>query len=166
MKGQSTIEYITTYGWAILVLTLVLSVIFFSGVFKPDFFISEKCELGTNMPCRAVVYNAGAETKISLDILNSFPYKVEISSVAVTMSDGSAAFADFVPNKFVESGLKANYTATLSKKLGDNDLKSFSMNVTYKSCAPEFGNDANGNAICGEDHLISGRIVAKVIPSD
>lgn len=34
-RGQSAMEYLMTYGWAILVIVLVLAVLFYLGVFTP-----------------------------------------------------------------------------------------------------------------------------------
>jgi len=35
MKGQTALEYLITYGWAILVILVVLAVLWYYGVFNP-----------------------------------------------------------------------------------------------------------------------------------
>jgi len=49
MKGQAAMEYLTTYGWAILVVVLVLVALAWMGVFRPQERIQERCSfpLGT-----------------------------------------------------------------------------------------------------------------------
>ena len=35
-KGQSTLEYLITYGWAILIIVVIASVLWYFGVFNPS----------------------------------------------------------------------------------------------------------------------------------
>lgn len=35
MKGQTALEYLITYGWAILVILVVLAVLWYYGIFNP-----------------------------------------------------------------------------------------------------------------------------------
>jgi len=36
LKGQTALEYLITYGWAILVILVVLAVLWYYGVFNPS----------------------------------------------------------------------------------------------------------------------------------
>jgi len=36
LKGQTALEYLITYGWAILVILVVLAVLWYYGVFNPN----------------------------------------------------------------------------------------------------------------------------------
>ena len=49
MRGQATIEYLMTYGWAILALIIVLGVLVFSGLLSPTYLISEECNFGVKV---------------------------------------------------------------------------------------------------------------------
>jgi len=164
-KGQSMVEYLTTYGWAVFVLVLVIGILMYGGFFRSDFFINEKCELGSNIPCKAVVFNdkTAKQTKITAEILNGFSYAIEITSLNVSTAEGlQFDFNQNLPQK-VESGEKFDFIGTLKggRQLDDNALKQFTISVTYKSCAPELGEDCSG-----DPHVINGRIIAKVVPSD
>jgi len=157
------VEYLTTYGWAIFVLVLVIGILMYGGFFRSDFFINEKCELGSNIPCKAVVFNdkTAKQTKITVEILNAFSYAIEISSLNVSTAEGlQFDFNQNLPKK-IESGEKFDFIGTLKgRQFDDNALKQFTISVTYKACAPEFGGD------CGDPHVMNGRIIAKVVPSD
>lgn len=162
MKGQSAVEYITTYGWALVALVIVIAAIMGSGIFSPDFFITEKCELGTNIPCQAAVYNSGGETRIAIELLNGFPYEIKIRSLDVAFSDGSDSFSGFRSDVSLSSGDTETFEGRLSgSTLEDNEIKQLNARVVYVSCAPELGDTCSTT-----EHTITGRIVAKVIPSD
>ncbi len=166
LKGQSMVEYFTTYGWAIFVLAVILSILLYGGFFRPDFFISEKCEIGSNMPCKAAVYNDGQSdrTKISVEVLNAFSYAVEITSFEVTAADGAAfVFSNENLPKKIESGDRLALGGALprDKKFDDNALKQLTVRLGYRSCAPELGQNCEG-----DEHTMTGRIIAKVVPSD
>jgi len=50
-KGQSAIEFIMTYGWALVVLLLVISSLWFTfGGHK--MFVTEKCMMGPGFLCK------------------------------------------------------------------------------------------------------------------
>jgi hypothetical protein len=165
MKGQSAVEYITTYGWAIFALIIVVGIIMASGMFTPNFFISESCNLGSNFNCRSAVYNSNAASSslISFELLNSFAYQVQITDITITTTDGSANFALSPSTPLsIESGAKVTFQGPFSgKRLSDNEVKQFNVLVTYRSCAPELGTGCSGDI-----HTVSGRIIAKVIPAD
>src|SRR3989344_9482734 len=40
-KGQAAMEFLMTYGWAILIILIAIGALYFMGVFSPQ--ISEKC---------------------------------------------------------------------------------------------------------------------------
>ena len=39
MKGQTAIEYLMTYGWAILIILIVAGVLAYYGIFAPSSFL-------------------------------------------------------------------------------------------------------------------------------
>lgn len=48
---QSAIEYLTTYGWAILMMGIVLSVFVYLGVFNVGTFVNSQCLLQADFSC-------------------------------------------------------------------------------------------------------------------
>jgi hypothetical protein len=160
MKGQAAIEYITTYGWAILVLLIVITVLVSSGILSPSYLVSEECSFGTSLGCNFALFNDGGATRLSIDIHNGFPYKIKVKKLEMQTQDGFQQFGSFGPEVELESGAKATFTATLSgDPVQENVVKRFSGNLTYVSCAPELGPDCSTL-----EHTLTGRVVAKVIP--
>ena len=50
-RGQATLEYLTTYGWVILLVIVGLGVISYMGILSPQKMIPERCSFGTQLSC-------------------------------------------------------------------------------------------------------------------
>ncbi|MEW6723116.1 MAG: hypothetical protein AB1324_07670 [Candidatus Micrarchaeota archaeon] len=159
MKGQAAVEYLMTYGWAILVLLIVVAALFSTGVMTPNYLVSEECSFGNNLRCVASVFNEGGNTRIILTVYNGFPYKISVDEVSLQTADGSQQFLGFGGGLNISSGANQTFEASLGgPALAEGSVKRFAGNITYVSCAPELG------ANCSENqHMVSGRVTAKVI---
>ena len=47
-KGQAAMEFLMTYGWAILIVTIVVSFLNYYGSVNPDLFRVSKCNIKGN----------------------------------------------------------------------------------------------------------------------
>lgn len=161
-KGQSAVEYVTTYGWAIFALVFVIAVLFGSGMLSSNFFIQEKCELGANMPCRLAMYNdASGQTKVSFEMLNGFAYPIKITKVELLLPEEKVTATGLKDNLAMDSGANASLQGVFPTKVADNSLKQLTITVTYVSCAPELGG-CTDPAI--SSHTVTGTSIARVIP--
>jgi len=50
-KGQAAMEFLMTYGWAILVVLAAIGALSYFGVLKPQQFLPEQCVLVPGMAC-------------------------------------------------------------------------------------------------------------------
>jgi hypothetical protein len=50
-KAQSVLEFLTTYGWAILILIIVLAVLYVLGIFNPSVYAPNTCTLPSQLNC-------------------------------------------------------------------------------------------------------------------
>ena len=50
-SGQAAIEFMFTYGWAIIAAILVIGVLAAFGVFSPANYLPETCTIGSGMYC-------------------------------------------------------------------------------------------------------------------
>lgn len=160
MKGQSAVEYVMTYGWAILALIIVLGVILWSGALSPTYLISEECTLGSNLPCSFILYNEGGETRLSMIIYNGFSYKINIEDIEVYDTSEDVYFSDEPSVGTIESGDSTSFTVDYPGELPADSFKKFVVRVTYASCAPELLEP--GEECSSSQHTISGRITGRV----
>ncbi len=56
-KAQSAMEYLMTYGWAILIIAVVLGALFSLGVFSGSSLLGNACIAGSGFLCQSPVYN-------------------------------------------------------------------------------------------------------------
>ncbi|NYZ75972.1 hypothetical protein H0N98_01850 [Candidatus Micrarchaeota archaeon] len=161
-KGQAAVEYLTTYGWAILILLIVLAVLFSSGILSPSYLISEECTFGNSLGCNFALFNdnINGPTKLNLDIHNGFAYKINITKVELMTQDGTQNFNGFATGVVLDSGETGSFQGTLEgSPVKEGTVKRFVGSITYVSCATELGPD------CSDvEHTLTGRIVGKVIP--
>ncbi len=58
MKAQSAMEYLMTYGWAILIIAVVLAALFELGVFNGSNLAPQACIAEAGFQCTNLVYNS------------------------------------------------------------------------------------------------------------
>ena len=79
-KGQAAMEFLMTYGWAILAAIVVIGVLAYFGVFSPSTYVPNQCIVSAPFGC---VAGTAAATGVDLEIRNCAGESVTVSSVAV-----------------------------------------------------------------------------------
>src|SRR3989338_8439139 len=51
-KGQAALEFLMTYGWAILVVLIVIGALAYFGILNPSILLPEKCTLQMGLYCK------------------------------------------------------------------------------------------------------------------
>ena len=68
-KGQAAMEFLMTYGWAILAAIIVIGVLAYFGVFSPGKYAPNTCVVSAPFYCNA--YNAIAASGVTIEIKNN-----------------------------------------------------------------------------------------------
>ena len=79
-KGQTAMEYLMTYGWAILIIMVVLAVLFYLGVLSPQ--VPSQCTFPAGITC--VTYKLMTNGTLRLDIGQGTGHTIEIHGVVCT----------------------------------------------------------------------------------
>ena len=79
-KGQAAMEFLMTYGWAILVVLAAIAALAYFGVLSPEKFLPEKCILEPGLACIA---HKVEPTQTTLVITNSKGNTVIVNSITV-----------------------------------------------------------------------------------
>ncbi len=82
-KAQAAMEFLMTYGWAILVVLAAIGALAYFGVFTPSSFISPRCTIEPGFDCKHKV----TPTEISLIITNG--KGVDLSQLNITAQDNA-----------------------------------------------------------------------------
>ncbi len=141
-KGQAAMEFLMTYGWAILIALIAVGALYYMNV-KPKNIVQESCIIGSN-PCDATLTKAGA---LNIVYTNGLGKSINITDVNVT---GDATCSDATPH-VVASGEKITLSlsgCTPNKPAGD--IASLNVAMQYKDMES------------GLTHPLSGQVTVKI----
>jgi len=81
-KSQAAMEFLMTYGWAILVVLVAIGALAYFGVLSPDRFLPAKCQLPSGLACLDFIIDGGANT-VTISLRNSIGFDLDNVQVAV-----------------------------------------------------------------------------------
>ncbi len=85
-KAQGALEFLMTYGWAFLVILIMIGALAYFGVLNPTRFLPERCSFGTQLGCEDYILD-GEAGSVKLKIRNNLAYTINISAIEVTDPD-------------------------------------------------------------------------------
>ncbi|MBN1385576.1 hypothetical protein JW968_01205 [Candidatus Woesearchaeota archaeon] len=131
-KGQAAMEFLMTYGWAILVVLAAIAALAYFGVFNQSNFLPEACQFGPGFSCVHKV----TPTDVQLRVTNGLGKDLTNFTVAISgctspagqaMSDGATidiTLTDCDGNAWtVGSKVKADLTYSYSEVGGFDHSK-------------------------------------------
>ncbi len=130
-RGQSSVEYLMTYGWAFIILLAVLAILYSFGVFNPQQYMGEECLFQPSLQCKSMTLMSNdapkpatpGEFKLTLNNGLGYPIAGTTKCEAQLLSTGEikscGTQGEILPNKeiFATSTFSAGTlrTATLEK---------------------------------------------------
>lgn len=85
-KAQSALEFLTTYGWAFLVILIMIGALAYFGVLDPSRFLPDKCVFTTGFSCQESVSMAApgvGQDHINAKVINSVGKDVAVQQMAL-----------------------------------------------------------------------------------
>jgi hypothetical protein len=137
-NSQAAMEFLMTYGWAIMVVLVAIGALSYFGVLSPDKFLPRKCFLQPGLGC--------------------VDFRVNENSVAVTLRNGMGEDIS-ISNMNVGSCL-----GTTSGTLNNEEQKTFTIDACNNMPGEKFKGDVNITYLAesGLTHLNSGNIIDRV----
>mgnify|MGYP001603471124 CR=1 FL=1 len=80
-KSQAALEFLMTYGWAILVVLVAIGALAYFGVLSPDKFLPAKCTLQAGIAC---LDHKATANQLVLRVQNSLGYDITVDAVKAT----------------------------------------------------------------------------------
>ena len=96
-KGQAAMEFLMTYGWAILVVLVAIGALAYFGVLNPSRFLPSSCTMGPGVGCDDHIVTAAS---VQLMLRNGLGQDLTDVTVAIagcaasSGADGDDAWAD------------------------------------------------------------------------
>lgn len=85
-KGQAAMEFLMTYGWAILVVLAAIAALAYFGVLSPEKFLPEKCILQPGIACTS---HKVESAQVTLIISNGLGRTIIVNSIDVGGCSGT-----------------------------------------------------------------------------
>ena len=79
-RGQAALEFLMTYGWAILVVLVVIGALAYFGVLNPNILVPEKCTMATGLSCKDYKISGSS---VFLYFENGMGKTIEVTNVSV-----------------------------------------------------------------------------------
>jgi hypothetical protein len=154
-RGQAAMEFLMTYGWAILVVLVVIGALAYYGVLSPENLLPDKCIFSVSLACQDAQLKSDGTAKFR--ILNSAGEGVDLLSISLT-DDNSVTCTRTFTNVRVANG--ASYTMDLAHDAANpcthkdkpNEKVKYAVGINYRSERSGF------------KHSIAGEIFGNVEP--
>src|SRR3989338_7838061 len=86
-KAQAAMEFLMTYGWAILVVLVVIGALAYFGVLSPGKLLPDRCQLPPGISCDDYSLVGG---KVTLKVTNGMGQQVNITGFTANSPEGAA----------------------------------------------------------------------------
>ena len=74
-KAQYSVEFLVTYGWALLVIGVIVAAIYALGAFNTGDFLPERCEFFGQVTCRDFTISTES---FGISVINNFGVNLNI----------------------------------------------------------------------------------------
>ena len=146
-KGQAALEFLSTYGWAFLVILVMIGALAYFGVLDPKRFVSERCFLGSEYLCDkdTVATNYTGETVV-IQVVNKANKVVTATGGTLTADDVTCDPGSFTPTSFAKNA-KGNLTFDNCNGTGWVQGDKLTADFTFEYTVDGFQKAAPGNLV-------------------
>ena len=156
LRLQSAMEYLTTYGWALLIMAIVLAAMFALGVFNPGQFAGQECLVPAGFSCLSYfIANNGV---LTLNLQQSTTSGLNVTGYNCSTNSTTVKIIPIPPASQVYMAIGSNYTFTMKCYLSSGGVANSLISGTL------FTGSIGMNYTemqTGFPHTIYGRIAAR-----
>ena len=143
-KSQAAIDFVMTYGWAIMMVMVAIGALAYFGVLSPDKLVGEKCVFPSGISCLDHLASAAPQDmSILVTVKNNLGYDITGISVIATGCTG-ADLQSLLRNGQTIEFTPSSCTLTVGQKYNGD------INITYT------------NADTGITHKMRGTLITKI----
>ena len=88
-KSQAALEFLTTYGWAFLVILIMIGALAYFGILRPSRLLPDRCNFGPEVDCQDFQLSATGDT-IKEKLKNNVGEAISIPTLGMTVSAESS----------------------------------------------------------------------------
>ncbi len=141
-KAQAAMEFLMTYGWAILVVLAAITALAYFGVLSPERFLPDKCTLPSGIAC--IDFTVTPTGDVSIVMQNSLGFEMTGVQATLVNSNCTSQIESVTNGARVTLALSGCNVGQSGSKVNDD------LNIAYT------------NADSGLSHIAAGSLVAKI----
>jgi hypothetical protein len=141
-RAQAAMEFLMTYGWAILVVLAAIGALAYFGVLSPDQFVNERCTVGSDFQCNNELVQTDQAT---LSIINTQAEAITVNSI--TLNGGCFSDVSVTPGQTLPSREETTPASTFACNNGTNTaetLEEIDIQVNYTRSSESINRVATG----------------------
>ena len=108
-RSQTALEYLITYGWLILIITIVLAALLVSGIFNLNSLVGNTCAFPADFGCSST--SLASNGLLSVSIVQDTHSPINITGIACDSNQSLIHLVHISPAAYLGSG--GNYTAAV-----------------------------------------------------
>jgi|SRR3972149_2827072 len=129
-KGQTALEYLMTYGWAILIVIIVVGALFALGLTKPCRWTGTQIREFADFRVESPKGTAGATGNLAFDLSSLKPQTVNLTAITVSGDLTGSVVSPTLPANQGTTAVRYTVTTT-SGSLVANDCYAADVTITY-----------------------------------
>ncbi len=146
-KGQAAMEFLMTYGWAIIVVLITIGALAYFGVLSPERIFGSSCILEPGLNCEDFKVDSEGVTLIIRNGLGVYITDVEVSLV-VDLPEGINCNS-VIDNDGINDGASKTYLITCPSGITEDALFKADINFKYKKSGFTLERTAIGSISAG-----------------
>ena len=157
-KAQGALEFLMTYGWAFLVILVMIGALAYFGVLSPTRFLPEKCMFASGMNCVGYKIDSSLD-EIKLKLENGMGQTINIQTIDIDDPNGiiDCDQLDLILTpESMASGATSEFT--IENCLADGASLTLGEKVRLTMTVNYYDNKAGSSF----DHNIGGELFAEV----
>jgi hypothetical protein len=128
-KGQAALEFMVTYGWAIMSAIIVIGALSYFGVFNTQRYTRDTCYFGDQLVCED--NTALTNGTVKFQIRNNLGADIEVSEVLMKSDYGNTGCNVISPVGVILAGMLFEVDCQPSSNLGNNNKFKYSAIVVF-----------------------------------
>ncbi|MBR9692565.1 hypothetical protein GOV07_01395 [Candidatus Woesearchaeota archaeon] len=149
-RGQAALEFLTTYGWAFLVILVMIGALAYFGVINPNRFLPEKCLFQQEFHCKdyQVKYVDSGEADVNFYITNNLGSGITIPVDGVSINHTGTTGGEECPDTLLSLGAGMTGEITCPGVPGsyiDGEKTKFTVTIRYNTTTGKYTRIMNGD---------------------
>lgn len=111
-KAQGALEFLMTYGWAFLVILIMIGALAYFGVLSPTKFLPERCTFGSQFVCKDyLITTTGSTATVTLKLQNNLGQAIYLLATNATNATSPEGFGGCTISILNTAGTAIGFTS-------------------------------------------------------